>query len=81
MFDYVGETNTIAKFGWNPSARGRSTHTWNIHFLWLPRGRHFRIGSQKIAPGGAAPPGGEIMMTSYPACNKTSLSRKHVSQV
>jgi len=23
-----------------------------------------------------APPGGEITMTSYPACNKTSLSRK-----
>ena len=34
-FDYVGETNTFAKFGWNPPARGRSTHTWNIHFLWL----------------------------------------------
>ena len=26
-FDYVGETNTFAKFGWNPPARGRSTHT------------------------------------------------------
>jgi len=24
----------------------------------------------------AAPPGGEIRMTSHPACNKTSLSRK-----
>jgi len=23
-----------------------------------------------------APPGGEIIMTSYPACNKTSLSQK-----
>jgi len=34
-FDYVRETNTCAKFGWNPPARGRSTHTWNIHFLWL----------------------------------------------
>ena len=34
-FDNVGETNTFAKFGWNPPARGRSTHTWNIHFLWL----------------------------------------------
>ena len=31
----VGGTNTCAKFGWNPPARGRSTHTWNIHFLWL----------------------------------------------
>jgi len=35
MFDYVGKTNTFAKFGWNPPARGRSTHSWNIHFLWL----------------------------------------------
>jgi len=35
MFDYVRETNTCAKFGWNPPTRGRSTHTWNIHFLWL----------------------------------------------
>jgi len=26
-FDYVRETNTCAKFGWNPPARGRSTHT------------------------------------------------------
>ena len=26
-FDYVGETNTFAKFGWNPPARDRSTHT------------------------------------------------------
>jgi len=34
-FDKVRETNTCAKFGWNPPARGRSTHTWNIHFLWL----------------------------------------------
>jgi len=33
-FDYVCETNTCAKFGWNPPARGHSTHTWNIHF-WL----------------------------------------------
>jgi len=34
-FDYVCKTNTCAKFGWNPPARDRSTHTWNIHFLWL----------------------------------------------
>jgi len=34
-FDYVRETNTCAKFGWNPPAMGRSTHTWNIYFLWL----------------------------------------------
>jgi len=35
-FDYfLRETNTCAKFGWNPPARGRSTPTWNIHFLWL----------------------------------------------
>jgi len=34
-FDYVRKTNTCAKFGWNLAARGRSTHTWNIHFLWL----------------------------------------------
>jgi len=34
-FEYVRETNTCAKFGWNPAASGRSTHTWNIHFLWL----------------------------------------------
>jgi len=35
MFDYIRETKTFAKFGWNPPARGRSTHTWIIHFLWL----------------------------------------------
>jgi len=34
-FDYVHETNTRAKFGWNPHTRSRTTHTWNIHFLWL----------------------------------------------
>jgi len=34
-FDYVRETNTFAKFGWKPRARGRSTHTWNIHFLYI----------------------------------------------
>jgi len=34
-FDNVRETNTCAMFGWNPPARGRSTNTWNIHFLWL----------------------------------------------
>jgi len=34
-FDYVHETNTCAKFGCIPPAGGRSTHTWNIHFLWL----------------------------------------------
>jgi len=26
-FDYVRETNRCAKFGWNPPARGRFTHT------------------------------------------------------
>jgi len=26
-FDNVRETNTFAKFGWNPPAKGRSTHT------------------------------------------------------
>jgi len=31
-FDYVRETNTFAKFGWTLPARGRSRHTWNIHF-------------------------------------------------
>jgi len=25
----------FAKFGWNLPARGRSTHTWNIYFLWV----------------------------------------------
>jgi len=34
-FNYVRETNTCTKFGWNPPARGCSTHTWNLHFLWL----------------------------------------------
>jgi len=33
--DNVRKKNTFVKFGWNPPARGRSTHTWNIHFLWL----------------------------------------------
>jgi len=33
--DYVGETNIISKFSWKPHARGRPTHTWNIHFLQL----------------------------------------------
>jgi len=36
-------------------------------------GRSFRIRHEKLR---AALPGGEITMTSYPACNKTSLSRK-----
>jgi len=36
-------------------------------------GRSFRIHHKKSP---AAPPGGEIMMTSYPAGNKTSLYRK-----
>jgi len=35
--------------------------------------RSFRIRYVKYRE---APTGGEIMMTSYPACNKTSLSRK-----
>jgi len=34
-FDNVCETNKYAKFGWNPPATVCSTHTWNIHFLWL----------------------------------------------
>jgi len=34
-FDHVRKTNTFAKFGWNPSARDCSTHTWNIHVLRL----------------------------------------------
>jgi len=34
-FDNVRETNTCAEFGDNPLSRGRSTHTWNIHLLWL----------------------------------------------
>jgi len=34
-FDYVCKTNTCAKFGCNPPARGRSTNTWNMHFLWV----------------------------------------------
>jgi len=34
-FDHVRKTNTCAKCGWNPPARGYSTHTWNIHFWWL----------------------------------------------
>jgi len=29
----------------------------------------------------AVPPGGGLTMTSYPACNKTSLSRKHALQI
>jgi len=36
-------------------------------------GRSFRIRHQKSPE---APPSGEIAMTSYPACNKTSLSPK-----
>jgi len=36
-------------------------------------GRSFRIRHEKSHE---APPRGEITMTSYPACNKTSLSRK-----
>jgi len=27
VFDHVRETNPFAKFGWNPPARGCSTHT------------------------------------------------------
>jgi len=36
-------------------------------------GRSFRIRHKKSPE---APPGGEITMTSYPACSKISLSRK-----
>jgi len=36
-------------------------------------GRSFRIRQEKLLE---EPPGGEITMTSYPACNKISLSRK-----
>jgi len=36
-------------------------------------GRSFRSRHEKSPE---APPSGEITMTSYPACNKTSLSRK-----
>jgi len=36
-------------------------------------GRSFRIRHEKLPE---APPSGEITMTSYPACNETSLSRK-----
>jgi len=36
-------------------------------------GRSFRIRHEKLPE---APPRGEITMTSLPACNKTSLSRK-----
>jgi len=47
-------------------------------------GRSFRIHHEKLRE---VPPGGEIMMTSYPACNKSLLSRKpciadkHISQL
>jgi len=36
-------------------------------------GRSFRIRHKKLR---LAPSGGEVMLTSYPVCNKTSLSRK-----
>jgi len=36
-------------------------------------GRYFRIRHENSPE---APPSGEITMTSYPACNKTSLSRE-----
>jgi len=36
-------------------------------------GRSFRIRHEQLRE---VPPGGEITITSYPACNKTSLSRK-----
>jgi len=36
--------------------------------------------SESVKKMRGAPPGGEIMMTSYPACNKTSLSRKRCIQ-
>jgi len=36
-------------------------------------GHSFNIRQEKSR---GAPPGGKIMMTSYPACNKTSSSRK-----
>jgi len=41
-------------------------------------GRSFRIHHQKSPD---ALPSGEITMTSYPPCNKTSLSRNQASQI
>jgi len=41
-----------------------------------PSGNHSRSFRVRQENPHGAPPGGEIMMTSYPACNKTSLPRK-----
>jgi len=42
-------------------------------FTSFLHGRSFRMCHEGLR---AAPPGGEITMTSYPACNEISLSRK-----
>jgi len=45
-----------------------------VNELWLWNwGHYFRFRQQNLCK---TPPSGEIMMTSYPACNKTALSRK-----
>jgi len=41
-----------------------------------PSGSHGRSFRNRHVRLREAPPGGEITITSYPACNKTSLSRK-----
>jgi len=44
--------------------------------LWNAITKSWSLFQNPVMKNGVEPPGGEITMTSYPACNKTSLSRK-----
>jgi len=47
-------------------------------------GCSFRIRHEKLpeaSPSGEAPPGGQITMTSYPACKKPRYLENHASQM
>jgi len=53
-------------------SRNHASQIWSYYgFLSASHGRSFEICYQKVR---AAPPGEWLMMTSYPVCNKTSLS-------
>jgi len=59
-----------------PRYLGKSHASQIKSYIWTLSESHGRSYSIRQVKSPEAPPGGEITMTSYPACNKISLSRK-----
>jgi len=75
-FDYVRETNTFAKFGWNPPARGCSTHKYLT--FW----GSFCPKTPKISPPAAkSQPNKKNRITSKPFKIDKKVSIEHEYQV